>query len=171
MNFYFVKVHRCLWATDHSLEVILYAIFKAPDAQRVTQIGVKDANICARINPAFDGFRWRRVTIAKTHIQDGRPRPQLLRECWSNSWDWKDLAVKFQGDNTRIDQSPGTFTTTGSGSPFSSARATTSSYDLPYATTLPSSEENAAQPSGGAARSALIRASGVIPSTWKQYAP
>src|SRR6267143_6695179 len=85
-------------------------------------------------------------------------------------FNWKNLTGKLQRESTCIDQSFGTLTSTGSRSPFSSAFTTASSYVFPYATRRSSSEENAAQPSGGAPRSALMRVSGVILLSSIQYA-
>src|SRR6266478_7748419 len=123
---------------------------------------MKDADIGSRIDPALNGFRWWRMTMAETHIYDRCPRRRVLRKCRMRFFDWKDLARKLQIDSTCIDQSLGTLVRTGSGSPFFSALVTASSYVFPCATTRSSSEENATHPSGRAARSALMRASGLI---------
>src|SRR6266404_484219 len=123
---------------------------------------MKDADIGSRIYPAFNGFRRWRVTMTETHIYNRCPRRFVLRKCRMTFFDRKDLARKLQIDSTCIDQSLGTLVKTGSRSPFFSAFITASSYVFPCATTRSSSEENATHPSGGAARSALMRASGLI---------
>src|SRR6266404_4759730 len=128
----------------------------------MAQIRMKDTDIGSRIDPALYGFRRGRMTMAETRIYNRCPRPWGFWKRRMRFFDWKDFARKLQINSTCIDQSLGTLVRTGSGSPFFSAFITASSYVFPCATTRSSSEENATHPSGGAAQSALMRASGLI---------
>jgi hypothetical protein len=136
----------------------------------MAEICVKNAHVSSGINPALDGFCGRRVPMTQTHVDQWRPGPRCLWKSKIRLFNWDDLTRKLHRDSTSIDQSLGTLITTGSGSPLFSALETTSWYVFPYATRRFSSEENAAHPLGGASRSALMRASGLILFTCIQFA-
>lgn len=143
-----VKIEQTPRSAGNTLQVILYPILEASNAQRMAYSRMKNARIGARINPAGDRFCWRRMPITESNVQNGSPSRGFVRKRWAA---WKNLAGKSQRNSTKVDQLGGTFIITGSDSPFSSALVTTSSYELPYARTRCSSAEKATQPPGGAA--------------------
>src|SRR5580693_9457125 len=102
------------------------------------------------------------MPVAESNVYNRRPGLSLIWESWATAKARQGLAGKPQRNSTKVDQLGGTFITIGSDSPLSSALATTSSYDSPYATTRSSSAEKATHPPGGAAWRALTRSSGRI---------
>jgi hypothetical protein len=58
-NSHSVKIHRDPQPADNSLEVISDSVFYAFNTQRMANTRMKNANICARINPTFNrSTRW-----------------------------------------------------------------------------------------------------------------
>jgi hypothetical protein len=63
-NLDLVKVKQPGRPTRDTLQVVLNAIFQAMNTQRVTDASVKNAGIGARIDPASERFRRRRIATA-----------------------------------------------------------------------------------------------------------
>src|SRR5258708_14557023 len=101
------------------------------NAERMANAGMENANVSAGINPTFDRSRQRGMLPAQSTIYDRSPFELLLWKSWMRFRKGKYLARKSQDQSTCIDQSLGTLTITGSGSPFSSALDTASSYEVP----------------------------------------
>lgn len=82
-NFDLVKVKQPGRTTRDTLQVVLYAIFQATNTERVTNASVKNAGVGARIDPACERFRRRRIAAAKPDVQNGCPRTRLVWKCRS----------------------------------------------------------------------------------------
>ena len=122
-----MKVYWNAQSTDNSMQIVTNSILDMADTQGMAYRRMEKTNIGSGVNPAFDCSCRRRMVTGEANINYRRPFCFLLRK--SGVWlgEWKYLARKFQGQSTCIDQSFGTFTKTGSGSPFCSAFATASS--------------------------------------------